>query len=304
MALASGALTPITMHVSSSNLFKDRICGSVQSQASRILFCIPKPPLVASVDAIAFPGDGVEWPFWPTPVTGTAVTHPHSGGLLGMIHNRLKAGGGSFEPAAVFVVEPRACVDRYAMYNNLLPVELTERGEPIGEYDGSSRTAASTLAQLIEAAYKEAGVTPPDALPLLAFGFSKAGIVLNQLLAEAAGVVDGDDDDGSRLLGRLSAVHYLDAGLAREGGAHLTDEATIEALGRRPRRPTVAFHGTPRQWRDETKPWLRGEMEASAASLKKAGVDVTQHEYFTDEPLSLAMHFACVESFELGAGPG
>ena len=73
--------------------------------------------------------------------------------------------------------------------------QLSQRRQPRQAHERVEAVVAP-LAQLIEAAYKEAGVTPPDALPLLAFGFSKAGIVLNQLLAEAAGVVDGDDDDG------------------------------------------------------------------------------------------------------------
>ena len=110
-----------------------------------------------------------------------------------------------------------------------------------------------------------------------------------------------DTQGATDLLRRLEAVHYLDAGLLSRG-AHLTDPSVAAALGRLARRPRICFHGTPRQWRDPSRRWLVEEKDRSAALLREAGLEVRQREYLVGEPLSLQMHFGCVERFDLGLG--
>ena len=92
-------------------------------------------------------------------------------------------------------------------------------------------------------------------------------------------------------------------------GAHLTDPAVAAALAkaaaaaRAPPLPPLrlCLHGTPRQWRDPSRRWLGEEKERSLALLRAAGVRVAEKEYFADEPLSLEMHFRCVDAFELSS---
>ena len=59
----------------------------------------------------------------------------------------------------------------------------------------------------------------------------------------------------------------------------------------------------PRQWEDPTRLWLREEMERSASMLTAAGICCWKRLYFGGEEPSLAQHFGCVASFELGPVP-
>ena len=117
--------------------------------------------------------------------------------------------------------------------------------------------------------------------------------------AEAAAGA-ASDAPARQLLARLAGVHYIDAGLNCRG-AHLTVPDVITRLGRRARPPYVGVHGTPRQWDDPRRRWLREEKDESVALLRAAGLRVTERLYFGEEEPSLAMHFACVGAFELGA---
>ena len=289
----------------------NRVVGALEAHASRILFCLPTGLSAPPMEVVAFPGDGVAWPSWP-PLIGATGAHPHSSGLLGVLHDRLQQEGGPYANAALFVVEPRASRDRFALYDNLLPCKVTATGEPLEGYHGRGKHAAKHLAALIEAVYTHVrgagGATPQlQGAPILAMGFSKGGIVLNELLAECSTADEGlgssqtaVSDAAARLLSRLREVHYLDAGLASRG-AHLTAPDVIEALGQQAHRPSVFFHGTPRQWNDPSRCWLREEKDRSAALLRTAGLCVHEHEYFAGEAPSLAMHFDCVSIFALGS---
>ena len=290
----------------------NRVVGALEAHASRILFCLPTGLSAPPMEVVAFPGDGVEWPSW-TPLVGANGAHPHSSGLLGVLHDRLQQEGGQHANAALFVVEPRASPDRFALYDNLLPCKVTATGEPLEGYHGRGKHAAKHLAALIEAVYTHVGslggATPQlHGPPMLAMGFSKGGIVLNELLAECSTVEartadEEPTDAATRLLSRLCEVHYLDAGLSSRG-AHLTAPDVIDALGQQEHRPAVFFHGTPRQWNDPSRSWLRAEKDRSAALLRAAGLRVHEHEYFAREEPSLAMHFDCVSMFALGSERG
>ena len=133
-------------------------------------------------------------------------------------------------------------------------------------------------------------------------------VVLNQLLSELAHTHGGTSAAppaadavaaGAKLLSRLRHVHYVDAGLPARG-AHPTDAAVAAKLGALGRPHRIFFHGTPRQWRDPSRPWLKEEMERAVAMLDEAGVPTASREYVSDAPLNLETHFRCVELFSLG----
>ena len=300
------------------------IIGAVEVGAIRMLYALPRhgPP---ALEAIAFPGDGVPWPWWQS-LPGAAGKHPHSGGLLGSLHRRLQSKGGIYSRAALFVVEPRLAAEGqpFALYDELLPFSLTASGEPTSRYDGSEQKAATRLEALLDAAYSAGSdasplhratttaALPEDGVregtssrtPLLVFGFSKGGIVLNQLLAECS----YDEGEGAHpLIRRIAQIHYLDAGL-QSRGAHLTDPAIIGALGRCCRaRVAICFHGTPRQWKDSNRAWLVEEKDRSAELLSRAGLTARQRLYFeeksnaaqADPRAGLALHFGVVDEFDL-----
>ena len=294
--------TPHDTILPSRRVLVDRVVGVLNVKDSRILYCLPREA-TPSMEVVAFPGDGVPNPEWPS-LAGALGTHPHSSGFLGALHDRLQREGGDYASAALFVVEPSDSSSQgFALFQNLLPCNLTASGEPLERYTGRERKAARHLAELLDAVYfhakgsEAARAALASNAPIVALGFSKAGIVLNELLAEAS-TLECDDpaaapDDAARLLARLRACHYLDAGLACRG-AFLTEADVIASLGRLLRPPAVHLHGTPRQWKDAARAWVAEEKDRSAAMLRAAGVEVTERLYFAEEEPSLAMHFAVV----------
>lgn len=287
-------------------LIGERDVAAGGRRANRVLYVLPRGGWRATV--VAFPGDAVPHVGW-HPLAGAAGRHPHSGGLLAILRERLRGSSGRLADAGLFVVEPaRVESSGAAVYENLLQ-SCTATGEPLG-YSSTGRRAATHLAALLEAAAEAAGAHggPPQAAhgPLVVLTFSKGCVVANQLLTELALLPTGGNDTesaGARLLGALAEVHYLDAGLQCRG-AHLTDPAVAAALGKRSAPPRVALHGTPRQWRDQSRPWLAEEKARSAALLRDSGLRVVEREYLSQERPSLHMHFRCVDLFELDCFAG
>jgi len=305
--------------------------GRVQIGATIALYALPRAA-PAALEVVAFPGDGVPFQLWPC-LAGAKGNHPHSDGLLGALFGRLERAGAA--ATALLVVEPAGFSGHHALFSQLLP-QTTASGEPARGYDGGQRTASSHLALVFEAVARAAAteqVPPPSAAaPLIAFGFSKGAVVVNQLLAELAHAPDipslpgtdgtgrehagagraaggqGSEDaprpsehgcDSASVLSRLCEVHLLDAGLQCRG-AHLTDPAVANALGARPSPPRLFVHGTPRQWRDPMRRWLSDEKDRSVALLRASGVRVVERESFETEPPSLEMHFRVCDDFETG----
>ena len=292
--------------------------GTIEVGRTRMLYAIPHGGGPAALEVIAFPGDHVAWPFWTTlPGGSDGVQHPHAAGMLGTLYRKFQAAGGIYAQSAVFVISPALAADGqpFAVYDSLLPQPLTASGEPTARYSGGEQKASTALYALLAAAYSK--VSQPATAdsptpPLLLLGFSKGGIVLNQILAERAAASDERTDGASALLRRIAQVHYLDAG-SQSRGAHLTDPAVVDALARCSSPPSICLHGTPRQWRDPQRRWLADEKDRSVKMLVAAGLHVREREYFVDEvvaadggnvaPLDrmvgLSMHFRCVDQFAL-----
>ena len=293
-------------------------CGTLEVRGSRVLFSLP--PIAPSMLCLAFPGDDVPWPSWSS-ATEASGQHAHSSGLLSVLRKRFHHQGGAYSTAALAVVEPSRCSSSgHAHYENLLPCELSRSGAPLAPYAqfANAHKAASLLAAIIDAVRDAQGPSCWEAVPLVAIAFSKGAVVLNQLLAEASTLGrppsasdedardavagrrrPGADAAAQRLLEQLREVHYVDAGLDVPG-CYMTEASVIGGLSRRDHGSlAIAFHGTPRQWFDERRRWLREEKDRSVAQLRHAGLDVHEKVYLEDEPGSLSMHFACVELFDL-----
>lgn len=137
----------------------------------------------------------------------------------------------------------------------------------------------------------------------LLFGFSKGGVVLNQLLSEMSyaaakhgpNIADDMKDKGplqmytseSKLgspehgllpsticefLASIVAVHYVDVGL-NSRGAYQTDasilEHVVQAAAASSSGLHLGFHGTPRQWNDPQRPWIASEKDECIHQLRK-----------------------------------
>ncbi|KAL2326163.1 hypothetical protein Fmac_025221 [Flemingia macrophylla] len=163
-------------------------------------------------------------------------------------------------------------------------------------------------------------------------GFSKGGTVLNQIVIElgfsdvesnanspSAGQPIDRHPCGSEeiyivprtkegLLNSISEIHYVDVGL-NSAGAYLTNHDVFERISKRLMQgaPSLRFilHGTPRQWSDKRRDWIRSErdkmMNLLESEAPKSGgkLKVLARYYFADEPASMQMHFEIIESLDV-----
>ncbi|KAL3537070.1 hypothetical protein ACH5RR_000436 [Cinchona calisaya] len=167
----------------------------------------------------------------------------------------------------------------------------------------------------------------------LVIGFSKGGTVLNQLLTELGSTEVQPTGNGSRanktvmhggqsmwegddiiptskeeLLNSIAEIHYVDVGLNSEG-AYLTNKDVIERLSDRLTRRAFGIrfilHGTPRQWCDRWRTWIRNEKNEFFRLLKLAArknmgkLILRERLYFADRPSSLQMHFEIIENLDV-----
>ncbi|XP_031093121.1 uncharacterized protein LOC115997667 [Ipomoea triloba] len=162
-------------------------------------------------------------------------------------------------------------------------------------------------------------------------GFSKGGTVLNQLVTELAfsPVPPSEDKDQANknatsgvstqqqdeitpttkesFLNSIAEFHYVDVGLNTEG-AYLTNKDTIDKISDRLRQgaPGIRFflHGTPRQWNDGRRSWIRREKDELLRLLKGAAhknmgkLYIRERIYFGNLPPDLQMHFEIIEHLD------
>ncbi|KAK7256412.1 hypothetical protein RIF29_29858 [Crotalaria pallida] len=167
-------------------------------------------------------------------------------------------------------------------------------------------------------------------------GFSKGGTVLNQLVTELGFTDIGSNVNSPHveqaidrkfstreemdivpktkesLLNSITEIHYVDVGL-NSSGAYLTDPDVFERISKRliQGAPQVGFvlHGTPRQWSDKRRYWIRDEKDKMLHLLEseahKNGGKLQVHEryYFADKSPDMQMHFEVIESLDFKA-PG
>ncbi|KAL8500416.1 hypothetical protein ACS0TY_020129 [Phlomoides rotata] len=164
-------------------------------------------------------------------------------------------------------------------------------------------------------------------------GFSKGGTVLNQLVTEFGfsqvqspelpvhttkntvngGISINEDDmilpkSKESLFNSIAEIHYVDVGLNVEG-AYLTDKDVIDRLSQhlseRPFGIRFLFHGTPRQWCDERRVWIRKEKDALFRLLKQVAhrnmgkLHLRERLYFPSKLPDLQMHFEIIDAMDV-----
>ncbi|KAL6499452.1 hypothetical protein OROHE_026115 [Orobanche hederae] len=243
--------------------------------------------------------------------------------------------GGSIN---AFVVEASIFNGPFAVYKDFIP-SVNENGEP-KSYDATGFPASTTLVLLLSKFLAEAKnvimgkqkepyhLTESSSLfsckPKTALlGFSKGGIVLNQLLTEFAfsselrptamnvgGLATNEFErivptSKEHLFNSLSEIHYVDVGLNTKG-AYLSDGEVVgricEQIAQRAFGIRFVLHGTPRQWCDERRIWIREEKNALLGLLMKgARMDMTgklqfrERLYFPHRLRDLQMHFEIID---------
>lgn len=106
---------------------------------------------------------------------------------------------------------------------------------------------------------------------------------------------DEDIERHSKLLGRLQAMYWLDAGHSGGCGAWVTDEDLLRCLAGLGTK--VHVHVTPQQVADPNRCWIREEERVFVDKLRFYGADVTEVLHFEHEERSLERHFQVLNKF-------
>lgn len=223
--------------------------------------------------------------------------------------------GTKFPNSSVLVVFPSRVEAGFACYDHFLK-KTTRTGEPLG-YTGPGYKAIEQMCALSD---EVLGYPVKGGFVNLA-GFSKGGVVLNQVLGEiahfqeqlASHIHEGDGCEAlpirrpvqlptagaQEFLKTLRQVHFLDVGL-NSRGAYFTDPRAVENLAKffTDQHFVVFLHGTPRQWDDSNRPWVCIEKNRCKSILKAHSVTALERKYFEGEELSLLMHFRLLEAFD------
>ncbi|XP_021734010.1 uncharacterized protein LOC110700724 [Chenopodium quinoa] len=235
-----------------------------------------------------------------------------------------------------WVIEAPTFNGPFAIYKEFIQ-SLNQRGEP--QYyrpDGfpASISVIALLSNFLEERAKHISCKEQEpqlyaehassCLPrTFVFGFSKGGVVLNQLITELGFSDIKDMEDPQKLTSfnkfagkqivpvsreslfdSITEIHYVDVGL-NSSGAYLTDDNVIqrvaERLTKRDKTMRFVLHGTPRQWSDVRRPWIREEKDKFCQILKSEGLkskgklEVYEINYFTESFPNLQMHFEIIE---------
>ncbi|KAG6971882.1 hypothetical protein JG688_00004245 [Phytophthora aleatoria] len=125
----------------------------------------------------------------------------------------------------VWVVRPsRFKHGAYSSFNNFVTTD---------EYGAATKSYATkhlaSLMQNTQATMRRQGVNVSTALPMHLLGFSKGGIVLNQLVTELVRYSFNKKRSNS---GQINSIHWLDAGNGSLEGAMPTEETALAVLSR------------------------------------------------------------------------
>ncbi|XWS77316.1 hypothetical protein CRYUN_Cryun01aG0250500 [Craigia yunnanensis] len=168
----------------------------------------------------------------------------------------------------------------------------------------------------------------------LILGFSKGGTVVNQLVTELGSLENKSPVNPSHvreqpgvmelsgvqeeiqiiprtkesLLNSITEIHYVDVGL-NSYGAYITDQNVIRRISKRlvDGAPGIRFllQGTPRQWCDSRRTWIRDEKDKlyhlleSEARRSGGKLKVCERFYFADRPPDMQMHFEVIEEMDV-----
>ncbi|XAR63255.1 hypothetical protein NMG60_11023131 [Bertholletia excelsa] len=234
-----------------------------------------------------------------------------------------------------YVVEASTFKGPFAVYKDFIPF-VNSRGDP-KSYSPAGFPASTSIVSLLSNCLRKVNTLlldrqekknqvgePASSLhqpKTIILGFSKGGTVLNQLVTELGlsertnkGHVDILEDDlivprsKEILLDSIKEIHYVDVGL-NSTGAYITDSDVIRQISERLRQGAAGIrfvlHGTPRQWCDSRRAWIKNEKDKLLQLLKleaekiEGKLDVCERFYFADKSPSLQMHFEIIEKLDV-----
>ncbi|KAK9740704.1 hypothetical protein RND81_03G054500 [Saponaria officinalis] len=310
-----------------SGILKVPVClkGATQCRVAASLCVSPssKTLVVPNANAIFFNGDRVEG-------TGNPVIDK-----LSDLQNIVQVLVSKFGPFVnAWVIEASTFNGPFAVYKEFIE-SLNKWGEPQA-YKPNGFPASTSIVSLLSNFCSEADLSinpgtyhhhvaaasslfPPKTAIL---GFSKGGVVLNQLITEFSFLNNRNWEDPKQaklsefprnqiipnstesFLDIVTEIHFVDVGL-NAPGAYLTDDTTIERIAERlierDKRMRFVLHGTPRQWNDKRRAWICEEKNKFCHLLElcakktEGRLDVAEMTYLVDRPPDLQMHFQIIE---------
>ncbi|CAN8318517.1 unnamed protein product [Cochlearia groenlandica] len=230
-----------------------------------------------------------------------------------------------------WVVEASLYNGPFAIYKDFVP-SVNQFGEP-KSYSSFGFPASSSIVSVLHSflheekrlVVKESKEEPCPRTILL--GFSKGGVVINQLLTEISSLETSFADTSIQdkhtrkhdkiqiipaskesFLNSISEVHYVDVGL-NSCGAYITDYNVVQRISKRIARGSnplsVFVHGTPRQWCDDKRGWIVREKDElvrlleSEAENSYGKLKVYERFYFSDKLPNLQMHFEIIDALDV-----
>ncbi|KAL1225232.1 hypothetical protein V5N11_023032 [Cardamine amara subsp. amara] len=233
----------------------------------------------------------------------------------------------------VFVVESSVFNGPFAIYKDFVP-SVNQWGAP-KSYSPIGFPASSSIVSLLSSCLHEVilkkskeeinqiASSVHQCPKTFVLGFSKGGVVMNQLMSEISSLDTNFAETTSSamieepqiipaskesFLNSISEVHYIDVGL-NSSGAYITDQNVVQRISQRLARDVnslrIVIHGTPRQWCDEHRGWILKEKDELVRLLKSEGensggkLEVHERFYFSDRLADLQMHFDIIDAMDV-----
>ncbi|AEC10475.1 Uncharacterized protein family UPF0565 [Arabidopsis suecica] len=238
-----------------------------------------------------------------------------------------------------WVVEASVFNGPFAIYKDFVP-SVNHMGAP-KSYSPVGFPASSSIVSLLSSCLHEVLKEGTDVCLIdqiasvhhcpktIVLGFSKGGVVMNQLMSEissldtnfaktSSAMVEESTSQHEKIqiipaskesfLNSISEVHYIDVGL-NSSGAYITDHNVVQRISQRLARGAdslrIVIHGTPRQWCDELRGWIRKEKDELVRLLKAetensgGKLQVCERFYFSDRLADLQMHFEIIDAMDV-----
>ncbi|KAG7390688.1 hypothetical protein PHYPSEUDO_007150 [Phytophthora pseudosyringae] len=186
----------------------------------------------------------------------------------------------------VWVVRPsRFKHGAYSSFDNF--VSTNEYGAAT-TYDPTAYASKhlASLMQNTQVTLRRQGVNVSTALPMHLLGFSKGGIVLNQLVTELVRYSfnkkrsnSGQVRQGSafastrQFFSAINSIHWLDSGNGSLENAMPTEETALSVLSRY-EQLRLFVHVTPYQYEARQRPWIKSEVNTFVNKMNLLGANI------------------------------
>ncbi|KAK3154798.1 hypothetical protein QOZ80_2BG0195200 [Eleusine coracana subsp. coracana] len=216
-----------------------------------------------------------------------------------------------------WVIDAARFAGPFAVYRELVP-SVDAAGDPKG-YDPTGFPAAAGIASILthsiaEIQNKISGRSSEDSSdnqhPTESWSSSRPPTTIILGFRPSQSHLNNDlvPTSTTNVLSSISEYHYVDVGL-NCAGAYITDGEIIKEIANHVLRTTsnlrFVLHGTPRQWSDPNRLWIRKEKDLMLQLLRdeaqrcEGRLVPSEKIYFDGRPRNLRMHFEILEAMNI-----